>query len=132
MAVAQYASPMKCADRGRARPRARLDSRLRSALRPGVPLLTTPHHAVWLLPTPEFRSAAFAGRGSSWAIAGETNDPEKALGNLPERDRMFTDWLDEETNRLELRALESGEIADGELVALTESHGGNSAPGWRE
>jgi hypothetical protein len=70
------------------------------------PLLAAPHHAVWLLPTPEFRWAALDGRGSLWAIAGKTNDPEKALRNLLERDRMFTDRLYEETNRLELRAIE--------------------------
>jgi 2-phosphoglycerate kinase len=57
------------------------------------PLLATPHHAVWLLPTPEFRRAAFASRGSLWEIARKTSDPEKALQNLLERDRMFTDRL---------------------------------------
>jgi len=29
------------------------------------PLLAAPDHAVWLLPTPEFRLAAFTGRGSA-------------------------------------------------------------------
>jgi 2-phosphoglycerate kinase len=66
------------------------------------PLLTEPGHAVWLLPTPEFRRAAFASRGSLWEIAGKTGDPERALGNLLERDRMFTGLLCEETKRLEL------------------------------
>jgi hypothetical protein len=66
------------------------------------PLLTEPGHAVWLLPTPEFRRAAFASRGSLWEIADKTGDPERALGNLLERDRMFTGLLCEETKRLEL------------------------------
>lgn len=70
------------------------------------PLLTTPDHAVWLLPTPEFRRAAFDSRGSLWEIARKTSEPERALRNLLERDRMFTERLHEETERLELRVIE--------------------------
>jgi hypothetical protein len=70
------------------------------------PLLAQPNHAVWLLPTPEFRRAAFASRGSLWQIAGKTSDPERALDNLLERDRMFTELLRAETKRLELPAIE--------------------------
>ena len=70
------------------------------------PLLAEPGHAVWLLPTPGFRRAAFASRGSLGQIAGKTSDPERALRNLLERDRMFTDRLREETKRLDLRAIE--------------------------
>jgi 2-phosphoglycerate kinase len=70
------------------------------------PLLAEPGHAVWLLPTPGFRRAAFASRGSLWEIAGKTSDPERALSNLLERDRMFTERLREETGRLGLRAID--------------------------
>jgi hypothetical protein len=38
------------------------------------PLLAEPHPAVWLLPTPEFRRAAFDRRG--WEIPRKTSDPE--------------------------------------------------------
>lgn len=69
------------------------------------PLLTEPGHAIWLLPTPEFRRAAFASRGSLWNIARQTTNPDKALRNLLERDHMFTDLLHRETERLELRAI---------------------------
>ena len=77
-------------------------------LLPGLvkPLLAGPGHAVWLLPTPGFRRAAFESRGSLWEIAGKTSDPERALRNLLERDRMFTERLKEETERLELHAIE--------------------------
>lgn len=68
------------------------------------PLLAEPGHAVWLLPTPEFRRAAFDRRG--WEIPRRTSDPERARHNLLERDRMFTDRLVEETNRLELPVIE--------------------------
>jgi 2-phosphoglycerate kinase len=70
------------------------------------PLLAQPDHAVWLLPAPEFRRAAFTSRGSLWQIAGQTSDPDRALDNLLERDRLFTDLLRAETKRLELPALE--------------------------
>jgi hypothetical protein len=70
------------------------------------PLLAEPGHAVWLLPTPGFRRAAFARRGSLWQIAGQTSDPERALGNLLERDRMFTERLRQETGRLGLHAID--------------------------
>jgi hypothetical protein len=69
-------------------------------------LLEVPSHAVWLLPTPRFRSAAFAGRGSLWEIAGKTSQPDRALHNLLERDRLFTELLREETRRLQLPVIE--------------------------
>lgn len=66
-----------------------------------------PTHAVWLLPTPAFRQAVVESRGgSSWGFLAKTSDPEKALRNLLERDRMFTDLLREETTRLGLPAIE--------------------------
>lgn len=67
-------------------------------------LLAEPGHAVWLLPTPEFRRAVFDSRG--WEIPRKTSDPERARRNLLERDRMFTDRLVEETKRLELPVIE--------------------------
>jgi 2-phosphoglycerate kinase len=78
-------------------------------------LLADPGHAVWLLPTPEFRQAAFISRGSLWAIATKTSDPERALGNLLERDRMFTALLAEETKRLGLLAIKID-------IPMTEDH----------
>jgi hypothetical protein len=71
------------------------------------PLLAAPKRAVWLLPTPAFRRAVFEGRGgSAWGFLARTTDPERALSNLLERDRMFTDTLREETARLGLPAVE--------------------------
>jgi 2-phosphoglycerate kinase len=72
------------------------------------PLLTAPEQAVWLLPTPGFRRAAFDSRGSTWQIAGRTSDPERALRNLLERDAMFTERLREQTRRLALPVVEVG------------------------
>ncbi|MFF0521063.1 hypothetical protein ACFYTC_20320 [Actinomadura nitritigenes] len=77
------------------------------------PLLAAPGRAVWLLPTPGFRRAALDSRGSTWSIAGRTSDPERALRNLLERDRMFTGRLREETRALGLCGIEVD-------VAITE------------
>ena len=70
------------------------------------PLLAVPGHAVWLLPTPEFRRAALDSRGSLWGIARKTSNPERALHNLLARDRMFTERLDNEAKRLDLHVIE--------------------------
>jgi hypothetical protein len=58
-----------------------------------APLLTRPRQAVWLLPTPEFRRAAFESRGSTWTIPNKTSDPPRALANLLARDQLFTEQL---------------------------------------
>jgi hypothetical protein len=70
------------------------------------PLVAGPGHAVWLVPTPAFRRAAFESRGSLWEIARETGDPDRALRNLLDRDRMFTERLSGEAERLGLRVIE--------------------------
>jgi hypothetical protein len=70
------------------------------------PLLAGPGHAVWLCPTQGFRRAAFTSRGSLLQIAGKTSDPDTALANLLERDRMFTDRLREEATGLGLPVID--------------------------
>ncbi len=63
------------------------------------PHLSDPRHAVWLLPTREFRQAAFPRRGAADAFWLRTSDPDRALANLLERDRIFADELAGETVR---------------------------------
>ncbi|WP_254390321.1 hypothetical protein [Streptomyces sp. AC550_RSS872] len=71
------------------------------------PLLAAPEHAVWLLPTPEFRQAAFRSRAApEEGFVGKTSDPAKAARNLAERDQMFTSRLRTETRRLQLPAVQ--------------------------
>jgi hypothetical protein len=72
-------------------------------------LLDEPSRAVWLLPTPEFRRAAFESRkpaGPPWTFVDKTSDPERALANLLERDRMFTEQLREDARDLGLRVID--------------------------
>lgn len=78
------------------------------------PLLSNSGHAVWLLPTPEFREAAIERRGG-YRFLEKTNDPDRALGNILERDRMFTERLRKDVERLDLQAIEMN-------VALREDH----------
>ncbi|HET7231102.1 MAG TPA: hypothetical protein VFJ16_13910 [Longimicrobium sp.] len=89
------------------------------------PLLADPAHAVWLLPTPEFRRAAFDSRGTLWQIAGKTSDPERALANLLERDRMFTDTLEQEAKGVDLRVIAVDPIMGEDELAgrVTEAFG---------
>jgi hypothetical protein len=73
---------------------------------PVEPLLSAERRAVWLLPTPPFREAVFTNRGGhAWGFLARTSDPQRALGNLLERDAMFTDFLRDETARLGLASI---------------------------
>lgn len=111
---------------------------LRLPTRPGVivegfrllprlvkPLLADPAQAFWLLPTPAFRRAAFESRGTLWNIAEKTSDPPRALANLLERDRMFTDHLADEARRLDLRtiAVDISTTEDELAAQVTEAFG---------
>jgi 2-phosphoglycerate kinase len=86
------------------------------------PVLTEIRHAVWLLPTPDFRIAAFDSRTSGWDIPSKTSDPERARQNLFERDRMFTDRLRAETRRLGLPSIEVNSAMGEDDVAAAVSH----------
>jgi hypothetical protein len=65
------------------------------------PLLSSSHRAVWLIPTPDFRLAAFTARGGLMEIADKTSAPSRALENLLRRDAQFT-------LRVEREAMEEG------------------------
>jgi 2-phosphoglycerate kinase len=70
------------------------------------PILESSDHAVWLLPSPEFREAIVERRGERTSrFVAKTSDPERALQNLLERDGMFTDRLRDEVQDLELSAI---------------------------
>ena len=90
------------------------------------PLVGVPAHAVWLLPTPDFRQSVLTSRGGSTSgFVSKTNDPERALRNLLERDRMFTQILREETARLEVSAIEVDATLteDGLVTRVAEAFG---------
>lgn len=85
-----------------------------------APLLSAPRQAVWLLPTPVFRRAAFTARGGLWDVAGRTGDPPRALANLLARDALSTEVLRAETAALGLpvQDVDGSLDADGSLRRL--------------
>jgi 2-phosphoglycerate kinase len=82
------------------------------------PLLSVQTHAVWLLPTPAFREEVFESRGGAdMGFLARTSDPQRALRNLLERDRLFTELLRQETARLELPVIEvDATVTEDDLV----------------
>jgi hypothetical protein len=88
-----------------------------------LPRLVEPHladrrHAAWLVPTPQFRREAFLRRRAPDAFWQATGDPQRALANLLERDRMFTDALAADAARAGLTLLPvDGTRAPDELAA---------------
>ncbi|HUQ80791.1 MAG TPA: hypothetical protein VM076_06630, partial [Gemmatimonadaceae bacterium] len=89
-----------------------------------VPLLSAPAHAVWLLPTPDFRAAVMAARGGAASgFIAKTTDPEKALRNLLDRDHLFTEALRNETARLKVRAIEVDATSTGDDLVRRVSAG---------
>ena len=100
-------------------------------LLPGLvePRLTVPDRAVWLLPTPDFRRSAFEARGTLWDIPRRTGDPERALANLLERDRLFTERLRIDVERLGLAQVAVDTSMDEDLLtARVEARFGFARP----
>ena len=83
------------------------------------PHLTDPQHAVWLIPTPRFRQSAFARRSPGEAFWLHTSDPQRALANLQERDRIFTVAVAADAARSRLATL----VIDGSRSIEDEADG---------
>jgi hypothetical protein len=80
------------------------------------PLLSHANQGLWLIPTPEFRLAAFKSRGTLWSIAEKTSNPERALSNLLERDRLFTIRLQEVIEKVGVPSINVDNLmAEGDL-----------------
>jgi len=70
-----------------------------------LPLLSNVRHGAWLLPTPRFRAEAFSRRVGEDAFWTRTTNPARALANLLERDRLFTDELTHQTHHADIDAI---------------------------
>ena len=95
------------------------------------PLLSASDHAVWLLPSPpEFREATIQRRGGCTSgFLSKTSNPERALQNLLERDRIFTDRLRKEVEDLELRAIEvNAAMTEDDSAAWLRRYSGSDSP----
>jgi hypothetical protein len=93
------------------------------------PLLDVPKQGVWLLPTPEFRRAAFESRGELWTIAGKTSNPERGLRNLLARDGLFTERLREVARMADLSVIEvTPSVTEGALADRVAEQFGLARP----
>lgn len=54
-----------------------------------VPLLSDPHHAVWIVPTPAFQLEHYSRRDWIHAILAECENPTQAFSNWMNRDIAF-------------------------------------------
>jgi 2-phosphoglycerate kinase len=94
-----------------------------------APLLSRPKQAVWLVPTPAFRRAAFDSRGFTWEIAKKTSKPQRALSNLLVRDHLFAQEVVKEASALQLRVIEAdGTVSVDEMLRQVATHLDLSAP----
>jgi 2-phosphoglycerate kinase len=94
-----------------------------------APLLSHLDQAVWLLPTPDFRRAAFDSRGFTWKIPRKTSRPEQALLNLLARDQLFTDEVAREASALQLRVIKvDGAVSADDMTTRVADHFRLSVP----
>jgi 2-phosphoglycerate kinase len=89
------------------------------------PYLSNPSHAVWLVPTSEFRRAAFGRRRDADAFWMETSDPGRALANVLERDRLFSDEIvrDAAGSQLETLHIDGTQTVDSIVLELAARFG---------
>lgn len=84
-----------------------------------LPRLVAPlgGRAVWLLPTPGRREAVMREREQERSFWQRTSDPDRALANLLERDRLFTERLRAECAELGLPTIDVDGAESAETVA---------------
>jgi 2-phosphoglycerate kinase len=89
------------------------------------PHVSNPNNAVWLVPTADFRQAAFKRRRGANAFWLRTTDPDQALSNLLERDRIFSDKIanDAARNGLEAFYVDGNRTADSVATELASRFG---------
>jgi hypothetical protein len=78
-----------------------------------APILTSPHQAVWLIPTRAFKIASMARRNKPvWR--DETSDPERAKQNLLERDILLAEHINAQAraNRFEVYVVDGTESVE--------------------
>ena len=70
------------------------------------PVLDELWHAVWLIPTEDFRRAAFNSRPATDQFWRRTSDPATALENLLRRDALFAEEVCRQADLLDLRVIQ--------------------------
>ncbi len=88
-----------------------------------APLLAAPTRAIFLVPTPAFRDAAFASRLRGRQFGGETRDPERARANHRAHDVALAARIASACADLGLRCIDMGGTRDlAASLGLIEAH----------
>ena len=86
------------------------------------PLLSSPHQAIWLVPTESFQRKYYAQRPWVADVLAQCSDPEQAWENWMQRDALFARWIASEAARLNLHVLEiDGSFNVEETAQLVEA-----------
>jgi hypothetical protein len=92
-----------------------------------APLVHSPHQAIWLVPTEDFKRGSAARRDKP-AIRHGTSDPERATRNWFARDMLLADHAEAEARVLGLTVWRvDGSKSIEELEASVEAHFGGYA-----
>lgn len=87
------------------------------------PLLASPHQAIWLISTPEFRVEPFTARGTLWQFPNKTTRPDKGLANHLARESIFADHLRREAEAEGVTTIVvDGSCSEDELLNDVRSH----------
>jgi 2-phosphoglycerate kinase len=87
-----------------------------------APLLSSPHQAIWLIPTESFKRASMARRNKP-SFAAEMSDPARAKENLFRRDMLLVELVRRQARSEVVALLEVDDAAgEGELTAMVEAH----------
>lgn len=95
-----------------------------------APYLSSPHQAIWLLPTDEFsaqirrrRYDLQARRRAEMGVADESSNPEKRLNNLIARDHQLARHVKQQATERQLTFYEvDGSSSLNEMTSLVEEH----------
>jgi 2-phosphoglycerate kinase len=87
-----------------------------------APLLSSPHQAIFLIPTEAFKRASMERRGKP-AFAKETSDPAKARQNLLERDLLLALHIQTQAQHYGLKVVEvDGSYSVEKTAQLIHGH----------
>jgi hypothetical protein len=86
------------------------------------PLLTSPHQAIWLLPTPEFARESVARRDKPQGRF-QTSDPERYRANFLGRDTLLAEYIRREVTARGLTMIDvDGSLSPDALAERIDAH----------
>lgn len=88
-----------------------------------APLLLEAHHAIWMVPTPEFQVEHYSRRAWAQDVVRACSNPQQAFHNWMQRDICFAQQVEQAARHLTMRTL----VVDGarslmENTAFVEQH----------